>query len=138
MDEEVKIAAFSVMTNDNLDNDVLFFRYLAQAFTADMDFGFIDENITPHDIDAIKSGITGADIVLFIILFNEKSKTSLHRDIISVIKDFTESKKSIIVTNSDIDITTSDPTNLLLILQDTSEDSLASVIVKLSGKKLQE
>jgi hypothetical protein len=138
LSEDVKIAAFSVMTNDNLDSAVLFFRYLAQAFTGDIDFGFIDENITEHDIEAMKSGIVAADVVLFVIFFNENSSKSLNKSIIPVIENFTGNKKSIFITNSDIGISTSNTENLILMLEDSDEESLVSTIVKLSGKKLPE
>ncbi|GEM_PF-4761882 len=134
--EDVKIAAFAIIKSDDLENEVLFFRYLAQAFIADIDFGFINENITPHDIEAIKSGILESDVVIFLILFPSKSAQSLNNDLLPVLSDFSEKKKCIIVSNASLEILPANSSNLLLLLQDTSEKSLVSAIVELSGKSI--
>ena len=130
-----KIAAFAVVTGDNLSSQTEFFRYLAQAFTGDIDFGYFDKDITAHDIDAIKSGILQSEYIVFIILSDRKDFV-LDADIPKIMKEFKDDKTCIIVTNLELDDSVLAVADLTLRLSDSGETSIVSAIVKLSGKTM--
>ena len=135
LDESTPIVAFANVAGDDLEKPVEFFRYLAQAFTNDIDFGFIDENISSHDLDAIKSGIDKAKIIIFLVLFDAK-ESNFNENLLPVIDALTGDRKSILVSNKFINIKNINSVNLFMQMPDLSEISLVSAIVELSGKTI--
>ncbi len=138
LSEDAKIAAFAIVTEDDLSSQTGFFRYLAQAFTGDIDFGYFDENITSHDIEAIKSGILQADYILFVIFSNRGKEFVLDENVIKTMSELKADKTCIIVTNIESADSILPNADLTIQLSDSSENSIVSAIVKLSGKSMKE
>lgn len=95
--EETKIAAFSIVDEENFDYAVLFFNFLAQIFKSDCDFGFIDENAEDENLMSLREGIASSDVVIFAffvpsdILDDDEKIIKLNH----IIENLAESKKSI-------------------------------------------
>lgn len=136
LSESTPIVAFANVAGEDLEKPVEFFRYLAQNFTNDIDFGFIDENISQHDLEAIKSGIDKADVVIFLVLFGSK-KSVFNEDLLPVFDALTGKRKSILISNKHIDIKNTDGINLFMQMPDLSEISMVSAIIELSGKNIE-
>ncbi len=136
LSESTPIVAFANVAGEDLEKPVEFFRYLAQNFTNDIDFGFIDENISQHDLEAIKSGIDKAEVVIFLVLFGS-NKFVLNEDLLPVFDAFTGKRKSILISNKHINIKNINSIDLFMQMPDLSEISMVSAIIELSGKNIE-
>lgn len=62
---------------DAVDKDVeaatSFFRYLAQQFHGDCDFGFVDASAGDDDVAVLRSGIDAAEAVVFLLLLRPQT-----------------------------------------------------------------
>ncbi len=98
-DENSKIAVLAFTREPQIDLGAEFFRYLAQIFKNDCDFGFIDENINDDNIKYISSGISEAEILIFsfFLEYKEYSNASLCQKFNETIKKLSKEKKTIFV-----------------------------------------
>lgn len=134
IEQDANIAAFAIIVDDNLDTPASFFNFLAQSFTGDIDFGFIDESLNDNDADALQSGITKAEIVIFLLL-SKKDIQIIEPNMIKNIEQFTENKLSIFVTNQKFE-QYYDLFSTVVRIPNIETDSLASAIIKISGKSI--
>lgn len=68
LDENTKLAAFTIVDDENFEFAVQLFNFLAQLFKNELDFGFIDEEATTENLIGLQQGIINSEVVLFIFL----------------------------------------------------------------------
>lgn len=71
--DEKSFAAFAVSQDDDIESGSIFFRMMAQALENECDFGFLNHEISDSDIEALKSGISKADVLIFAFFFKSKA-----------------------------------------------------------------
>ncbi len=141
IDEDVSVGVFSFLQKDeDFKKASMFNNLLAQAIENNIDMAFIDENISPSDLRAMKEGTKNAEIFIFCYYYKGRAFTNnlglTQR--INNIKEYLAGKSS-----STINIFFGDPYSEPEIEGDTSiltySDSLASLassVMILSGRNL--
>jgi hypothetical protein len=136
LDETAQVTGFSFVVSEDSSAAITFFNFLAQSIQNDCDFGFIDEDISEHDLASIQSGITGSQIVLYIFFSKDDLNLSSQKkaEINSVIDKLSINKKIIIISNHNDIAGLRKDSDTIIIIPDLEIPSLASLIVKLSGR----
>ncbi len=95
-----QIAAFAVLQDEEIEPASFFFKLLAQVMENDVDFGFIDSSINTEHLESLKTGISGADLIIFALFYRAKAYSgSIETDerINTIIKELSEGKQSVAV-----------------------------------------
>ena len=136
IDSEKQIAVFSIALEDDLELTVDFFKYFAQAFQNDCDFGLINDEISYDDVNSLFGGTIDADLVIFLLLLSKKRLITPDRNesLISILNRFSTGKEVILISNLDNETTLNMKNDLFFKLPELSQHAIASAIVKLSGR----
>lgn len=73
LDENTKLAAFSIVDDENFDFAVQLFNFLAKLFKNELDFGFIDAEATTENLIGLHEGIINSQVVLFIFFVSPET-----------------------------------------------------------------
>lgn len=137
LDENTKIAAFSIVHEGNIDSGVEFFNFLAQIFKNDCDFGFIDEEATLENLTSLRSGISEAEVVIFAFFLpsDYMDDDAIKVKIINIIEHLSEDKRSIGVFFSQNFIPNEINLPVAIILPTIDTPSIAAAAMYLAGRK---
>ena len=134
LDEFARLACFGISLDDDLENYIKCFGFMSQAFKGDIDFGFLDHNISDADLEIMKNSISDSQ---FIILYLFSESMDLSEDNLSkinqIISKLASGKKTIMVTNIS-SMKTQIQTTGTITINDLSIDSIANTIIHLTGK----
>ena len=136
IDPDKQVAVFSIALEEDIQLSVDFFNYFAQALQNDCDFGFINDEISDEDFNSLFGGTIDANVVVFLLLLSNQAlitparKESLNNSI----KKFSTGKDVILVSNIQNDVALNIDCNLFLKIAAVDPPSIASSIVKLSGR----
>jgi uncharacterized protein YlzI (FlbEa/FlbD family) len=134
LSDDLQIACFGIPVSEELDDYINVFGYIAQAFKGDIDFGFIDSEISKTDLEIISNSIINSDLVFFILIANSDNNDVFDFERYhDVFRDLSNGKKIVFISNigSVVDKIQSD---IKITIKDSTEDSLASVIINILGK----
>ncbi len=136
IDTEKQVAVFSIALEEDLQLSVDFFNFFAQALQNDCDFGFINDEISDDDVNSLFGGTIDADLVVFLLFLSKKRLITPERDesLISIVNRFSTGKEVILISNLDNETTLNMKNDLFFKLPELSQASIASAIVKLSGR----
>lgn len=134
--ENVQIAGFALLQNEEMQNPVSFFRILQQALENDLDFGFISKDIEQDDLLALKDGIKDAEIIIFAYFYRARAyhgSVTIEEELKTAIGELAKGKKVISILFGNpylIDEIVSDTT---LITYTDTLPGIAASIMELSG-----
>jgi beta-glucosidase-like glycosyl hydrolase len=141
IDEDARIAVFAFLQRDeDFAKASMFYNLLASAIENDMDAAFIDENISPTDLQGMKEGTQNADIYIFCYYYKGRAFAGnlALADRINNIKEYLTGKSS-----ETINIFFGDPYqepniegDMSILTYSDSLASLASSVMVLSGRDL--
>lgn len=132
-----QIAAFAVLQDEDIEPASFFFKLFAQALENDVDFGFLDSNVSDDDIQALKSGIVNADIVVFALFYRAKAysgKIDIDDKINVIINKLSLGKKSIAVLLGNPYSIKAISTDAYIRTFSASIPSIAASVHKLAGR----
>ena len=139
--EDAQIAVFAFLQGDeDFKKASMFYNLLAQALENDMDAAFIDENISPTDLQGMKEGTANADIYIFCYYYKGRAFAGnlALPERINNIKEYLTGKHS-----DTINIFFGDPYlepniegEMSILTYSDSLASLASSVMVLSGRDL--
>lgn len=137
LDENTKLAAFSIVDDENFEFAVQLFNFLAQLFKNELDFGFIDDQATTENLIGLQEGITNSEVVLFVFLVppetldNEETLIKINK----IVELLSEGKKRIAMffTKNYIPDELNFP--LIITLPTVDLPSLAAGVMFLVGRK---
>ncbi|MGB9771991.1 MAG: hypothetical protein ACPLX7_08475 [Candidatus Kapaibacteriota bacterium] len=135
--EDTKIAAFSIVDEENFDFGVQFFNFLAQIFKSDVDFGFIDENAEDENLISLREGISNSEVVIFAffvhsdVLDDDEKILKLNH----IVENLAESKKSVGVFFSPNHIPEELNIPIKINLPAMDQPSIAAAAMYLAGRK---
>ena len=139
IDEKISFTGIGFLFEDEIETCANLFNFLAQATQNNCDFGFVDLNINSEDLLTLKSGIEQSDIFIFVMLPSNKEfygKDS-HEKIQQIIRELSSYKPIILILNNNSAGFSSLNPDLCFILPDSSFPSLASCIISISGRSLE-
>lgn len=136
IDPDTQVAVFSIALEEDIQLSVDFFNYFAQALQNDCDFGFINDEISDEDFNSLFGGTIDANVVVFLLLLSNPAMITPARkeSLINAIKKFSTGKDVILVSNIQNDVALNIDCNLFLKIAAVDPPSIASSIVKLSGR----
>lgn len=137
--ENIKIAAFAIIKNDDFEPSIRFFNLFTQAIENDCDLGFIDSEITGKDIDGLKENITDSKLLIFAI-FNPprayKGNTEIPNKLRYSINRISSGRPKIIILFGNPYIKDDLDGDLIIDAFSDSESSMAAAVLVLSGRNL--
>ena len=139
--EDVQIAGFAYMQSEDLDKGTTFFQMVAQAVENDADFGFIDENITPEQIEALKEKIKGAEIVIFAFFLKRgipAEKDNIFKNLNEAVQDLSGRRRIISIFFGNPYFDKYIKSDLTIKTYSDAISSIAATVVKLSGRSLEQ
>lgn len=137
LDENTKIAAFSVVHEGNIDYGVELFNVLAQIFKNDCDFGFIDEDATLENLVSLRNGIAESEVVIFAFFLPSDfmDDDEIKVKIVNIIEHLSENKKSIGIFFSQNFIPDEINLPVKINLSTTDTSSIAAAAMYIAGRK---
>ncbi|MEJ5287134.1 MAG: hypothetical protein CH6_1203 [Candidatus Kapaibacterium sp.] len=135
--EETKIAAFSIVDEENFDYAVTFFNFLAQIFKSDCDFGFINEELDEENLISLREGISDSEVVIF-AFFVQSDVLDDDDKIIkfnNILENLSNSKKSVGVFFSPNHIPEELNIPIKINLPTMDQPSIAAAAMYLAGRK---
>ena len=141
IDEEKSFSAFAILQKDeDLQAASRFFTMLAQATENDCNMGYLDENITDAELNDMKNGVANSEFFLFALYYKGRgySKQLASADKINkTISGLSNDKKKIVIFFGDPYISSEINADVKILAYSDSMASLASVVMLLSGRKLE-
>lgn len=134
IDESVNLAVFNITENTSIDIPVNFFNFLAKVFTGDIDFGFINSELSADDLASLASGIQNAEYVIFTIFGAGVNLQTIFDNYQVIIDDLSGNMKKVFITDGYQDTYEVPQNSILLFLPSHNDFDIASLIVKLTGK----
>ncbi len=140
LDDKSLVSVFSLLqTNKDFDNATKFTKMLADANEFEMDFAFINEEITQENIDEYKNMTEDVDLVIFPIFVKGRTygKTAELPAIFNyLIKELSDNKKSIAIIFGSPYIAEKINADTKILTYSDSYASLAAVVARLSNRDL--
>lgn len=135
-----QVASFTFLQHGvDLPKATMFYNLLQQAIENDIDFAYIDENISQHDLMGMKEGTVDADIFIFAYFYRSKAWNSDLGDLdkIEAIKEYlAHGKKIINIFFGNPYLSEGMKGQMNIKTFSSSLSSLASAVMVLSGKEL--
>ncbi len=137
--EGVQIACYAVLQTNDIDPGSRFFNILSQAIENDMDFGFIDSEITDEQVDKFADMTKDAEIVIFAFFYRArayKGSISISDELKSKLKKLADGKKEISLLFGNPYLSGEIESDTIINLFSDSLSSIAASVLTLSGKKV--
>jgi beta-glucosidase-like glycosyl hydrolase len=141
IDEEKPYSAFAIIQRDeDMQAASRFFTMLAQATENDCIYGYLDENITEDELNNMKDGIAESEFLLFALYYKGRGhnkQLASYDKIKKIISELSNGRKYIVMFFGDPYISEKIDANAKILTYSDSFASLASVVMLLSGRKLE-
>ncbi len=138
--ENLRIAGFAFVQGDNIDKASMFFKYLAQAIDNDLDFAYVDENISMDQIDDFKTQLEDADLYIFAFFFKAmayKGTAGIPESLLTAVDKLSGKNKTISILFGNPYLFEDGKFDTTLYTYTDSLPGIASAIMKLSGREPQ-
>jgi beta-glucosidase-like glycosyl hydrolase len=140
LNESYIVSVFSLLqTSKDFDNATKFTKMLADANEFEMDFAFINEEVTQENIDEYKNMTEDAELVIFPIFVKGRTygKTAELPAVFNyILKELSENKKSIAIIFGSPYIAEKVFSDTKILTYSDSYASLAAVVARLSNRDL--
>ncbi len=136
--ESDRIASFAVLQDENIEPASFFFKLFAQAMENEVDFAFIDSSLGGADLQAMKSSIEQAEIVIFALFHRAKAYSGTvktEKNINDVIKKLSEGKKTAAVLLGNPYLKDVIEADSYIRTFSNSIPSIAASVLKLAGRE---
>ena len=139
INENISISGFAILKNVELEPPTLFFRILSQTLENNLNFGFLDFDISDPELQSLKDGCADDDLAIFAFFIDPSLNFELEEiiKINKIISALSEKKKSIAICFGTMENYQEIKTDSKLFLFSNSLPSIAASILCLSGRNPQ-
>ncbi len=135
--EDKDLAGLALVTGEDLDPGVFFFKMLAQAVENNADFGFIDTSIKDDEVEELKNNLKHAEMLILPVLVGRRAvqgKATIPEKMKNVIPELAEGRPVIAIILGNPYVKENIPADLYIDMYSDSKSSIAASVMALSGR----